>query len=308
MRSWRYRWIGRLRTGEEVTIPTRFVLRLVIEREDMVRPRHLRALVSSLIEPLDGGKTAHRANIKPFSIEPLRGAEGRLAIVINMLDEASEHHLNASVVQATAVGRPLSLGDASVRLDDPPLVEVERRSWTQLRLCAADTRRLTLRFESPTVFRRGRFQQHPFPVPDRVFGPYRDRWNYFAAGLSRSEQPLDDRSEHGVDGDEASRLVCPPLLDDDLGLTVTDFDGEPQHYDDGHYDPRRGRIVDVSYVGYVGTVTFEVRGRQPRPAVRRWLHTLAAFGEFCGTGANTTIGMGVTRYLGPDPAGDLATG
>ena len=49
------------------------------------------------------------------------------------------------------------------------------------------------------------------------------------------------------------------------------------------------------YVGFVGEVIYvahDASGRQ-----RRELDALAMLSGYCGTGANTTSGMGVTEYL-----------
>ena len=261
-------------SSREGAIPARYVLRFDIERAgERIQPEHLRALVSRLLDPAG----THHDNIKAFTVRPPQGNLEQLDLEVTVLGPATEQRLQAAVTARMREGGTARLRDTLLRFAEPPLAELDRRSWEDLLEHASAERTVRLAFATPVVFRQGRHHQHPFPIPERVFGHYQERWNRFAT----------------------DRFRCPPLFNDDVGLSVVDFAGQRDDYEDHHRDRTTGRVVTITYVGFVGEVTFELRGRRAGVQERRWLHALAGFGEFCGTGANTTIGMGVTRYLGP---------
>lgn len=243
-----------------------------ILRAGGARPRHLRALVTSLLEsPEDDG--AHHSNVKPFTVEPPVPTESGFALLVTTLDDATAATLEREARRVQLTGQRLRLGDLEARLAPDPVVEVARRSYRQLREDAPSSPTVRVELRTPTVFRSGKHDQVPFPLPSQVFGHYRSRWNDFAP----------------------KELAC-DLAFDRLGLRVAGFEGHGEPFVDGH---RRGnQIVDVSFLGFVGLVVFEAVGPTARPPALRWLHTLASLADFCGTGANTTIGMGASSYLG----------
>lgn len=251
-------------------MPLRTAIHLHVEHPGTVRPRHLRAFVTTLLEHEAGSD--HHASIKPFTVDvPVQTKDG-LALVVSTLHADADRALLRSTTALASQGQPVPLGRLVARLDEDPIEILQQADHEQLLREADDSDTVTLAFASPVVFRSGRRGQVPFPMPTQVFGHYRTRWNAFAP----------------------QRLAC-DLAFDELGLTVAAFEGRGEPFSDGH---RRGnQIVDVSYLGYVGTVTFRAEGRGADPRARRWLHALAAYGEYAGTGANTTIGMGMTEVL-----------
>lgn len=233
-------------------------------------PRHLRAMVSTFVES-GSRRGAHHDNVKPFTVQPPVQLPDGFAVLVSTLDDRAQQELSRSCSRAD--GQQLQLGHMTVGFDDQPTEPVEAATYQQLLDQAVDHPTVPLQLRSPMVFRSGRRDQTPFPLPRQVFGHYRTRWNRFAP----------------------PELHC-DLAFDDLGLQVQSMEGRTERYADAHQ--RNGRRIDLEFVGFVGHVEFRVTGRGATPSARRWLHALASLGAYCGTGANTTIGMGATRYLG----------
>lgn len=121
-------------------------------------------------------------------------------------------------------------------------------------------RRLSLRFASPTTFRRE--QTHlPVPLPDLIVQGWLARWNA-CAGVSLP--------------DEVYRYALECLAISRYSL----------HTEAVRHGP-------VTLIGCVGTCNYYALNADPYWL--RLLHTLAAYSFFCGTGHKTTQGLGQTR-------------
>jgi CRISPR-associated endoribonuclease Cas6 len=257
-------------------VPSLHRIHVTVEGIEHLEARHLRATVSSWLEDDD----EHHRNAKPFTLTPLHVSEHGTAFDVALLDDRLQERLHAGV--DAAARRPVHAGRALIRTvggrDGAPSTLVQMQSWENLRGALASPT-VTLRLLTPTVFRQGRNEQIPFPLPGLVFGHHRARWNAF----------------------------CPPehqmTLDlSGLWLHVDAFEGRSDVHLDGHRSGphRHGHrpVRDVTFTGFVGSVTFRSDSHtaaQRIDPLRDW-QTLARFATYCGTGANTTIGMGVTRW------------
>lgn len=254
-------------------MPITYRLRLQITDPSLVRFRHLRALVATWCER-GVSDDEHHANTKSWTVSPLYPHGHDYALEVSLLTEDAERRLQASL--ALAASSTLRLGRAHARLLGPPNGEggcSRPRAYGDLWADASTDPIVTLQFLTPVVFLTGK-DQHPFPTAGLVFGHYRARWRAFGT------EPL------SADLDFAS-----------MGLRTLQYEGRSEAVRHG---VRKGRTwSDRDYVGFLGSMSFEAPRATPRQ--RRWLHALATFADFCGTGANTTSGMGVTRYQPPEP-------
>lgn len=257
-------------------MPSLHRITIDVDGIELLEARHLRATVSSWLE--DDGE--HHANVKPFTLTPLHVEDGVTAFDVALLDDARRDRLEERAQRAAA--QPIRAGGASITVvptdDGHGAPVVEEASWATLRV-SEPTPTITLAMLTPTVFRSGRHEQLPFPLPGPVFGHQRARWNVF----------------------------CPPDATIDLDLAalrlhIERFEGHSETHVDGHRSPGakgRGPVRDVTFIGFVGTVTYrshsESSARRGEP-LRAW-HALARLATYAGTGANTTIGMGVTRMV-----------
>ncbi len=122
-------------------------------------------------------------------------------------------------------------------------------------------RRISLRFLTPTSFRRGRID-FPLPDPRLVFRSYRKRFEEFyqVAFLPDFEEQVEYHT--GI-----SNLK--------------------------HLETRLFKARKVSLLGFTGRITYAI-DRRAAPDLIFQMNLLADFAFFCGTGKKTTIGMGQT--------------
>lgn len=158
-------------------------------------------------------------------------------------------------------------------LHDQPLrveaIETSATTYGDLlayHLDRSSRRSLSLRFITPTMFKKTGNRQIPLPLPEYVFGSLIDRWTAF----SPVSLP-DDLREFAINHAMISRHNI-------------------QTRDITFARGRRGTAT-----GFTGDVTFHfTSGQSPHLA---FCHTLGAFAAFSGVGAKTSNGLG--QVAGP---------
>ena len=140
------------------------------------------------------------------------------------------------------------------------------RSYTELIGKASRRQRtITLRFLTPTSFRRGDVD-FPMPDPRLVFRSYRRRFEDFAQIAVLPD--FDEQVEFYTGVSRVHRLNT---------LTI--------------------RTKKVALVGFVGSVSYIIDHKAPPDLVFQ-MNLLADYAYFCGTGRKTTVGMGQTVRVG----------
>lgn len=160
---------------------------------------------------------------------------------------------------SVAVSTRVRLGQQRGQVGSPVLQA--EASWGRL-ATQAPASEFSFSFLSPTTFRSGD-RCMPFPLPTLVFGHYRRIWRTFG--------PPE---------------LCPDVDLKEAGLVIRAFD----------LRTRDVVIRSHRYTGFVGEITFGTDRLSDQ--ARSALAALAALAEFAGTGANTTAGMGSTRWCG----------
>jgi len=139
---------------------------------------------------------------------------------------------------------------------------------------AEPAERVTLQFVTPTVFSFGQRdwgrQMVPLPLPRLVFGSLAKTWNALAP------PPL-----------SVDRQALRAYLEDDVVVAVM-----------RGVRTRMLAYRDAPQLGFVGRVTFELKGRDKEMRCR--LNALADLAFYAGVGYKTTMGMGQCRKLAPD--------
>lgn len=251
-------------------------LHLELDGSGEIRFRHVRALITSIIER-DRSPAAHRDNVKPFTVSPLGiDADSHGWFDVTTLTDDAAKSLVAGVA-STRGSTDLHLGPRRVTLLGEPQL-LARTSFTDLRV-QDPTPIVRLRFLSPVVFLHGRKEQSCFPLPGLVTGHHRARWHAFAP--------------------EADHLHLDLKA---LRPQVVAFDGHSAEITDSFR--RGGRIIDRRLVGFLGEVTYEAASPD-RGSLAAW-QAVSAFAHFCGTGANTTMGLGVTVVVPASRAASAA--
>lgn len=218
----------------------------------------------------------HQSNgIQPFTLSPLMGLphpnKGNTPIKkgdsawlrITTLDEAiSQPFLESWLTRLPA---HIDLADTSWTINTIALSPREHQ-WARQQpyqtvadnAVAADQ----WKFEccSPTAFRLGKHSHLPFPLPGMLVNSWMRRWNAF------SPSPLPDSYSD--------------LFREELFISAYQLNTVPVRY---------GNRLTIGCVGQ-----FTLRAGNLTTAQRTALSTLADYAFYCGSGAHTTQGMGMT--------------
>jgi CRISPR-associated endoribonuclease Cas6 len=223
-----------------------------------VRPTaaQLQAVVSRWLDSDEN----HRHPVKPYTISR-RAQQGEFVeVAVSLLDDS----LLPRFVEEVSTTRELRLGPVTTSPSpwpDGSAVALRRREdWAELLDASAATREFEFEFLSPTAFRSGRVVD-PIPVPTKVFGHLRHRWQSFAPD---SLQPHIDLRE--------------------CGLGTVHLSGKTDH----------ARAFEKKWVGFVGTARYRAWDGDER--AWRVLDVLARLAPYAGVGTSTTFGMGRTEY------------
>ncbi|MFQ5842121.1 MAG: CRISPR system precrRNA processing endoribonuclease RAMP protein Cas6 [Thermodesulfobacteriota bacterium] len=166
-------------------------------------------------------------------------------------------------ISLTIGGIPLRITDAvfSRESGDP---WVSRKSYDELYDNASPTKRsVLLQFVTSTAFKRGGGNL-PLPDPQMAFRGYLDHWRWF------SFLPF---SSDFMEVIEQSIL----LADFNISPVSREMDYGKEH-------------------GFTGWCRFLLAGRHHERHIREF-NVLADYAYYCGTGRNTSLGMGVTRRV-----------
>lgn len=242
-------------------MPTQIEMRL--KATWTVRPdtRSLHGLACALFEEeTEPGGPAHTAPDKPWAVAPLAPA-----------GTGSEWLWRAAWLPDAPVPASVLTTDV-MRVGHTSCVVLEsaQRRVSRAALAAGPpVTEVMVEFGSPTFFSRGGADLL-LPDPRLMADSWQRRWN---ASLPAGDGLL-------IDDDAWQRARCL--------VSLAGFDLRTAERDAGYGRPRAS--------GFTGTATLRL-DRDAPPAVRAMLGTLSRFAEYCGTGAQTTHGCGVTRLV-----------
>ncbi|GLI00900.1 CRISPR system precrRNA processing endoribonuclease RAMP protein Cas6 [Phytohabitans aurantiacus] len=233
-------------------MPSRWLATLPGIDPAAVRLEHLHAVACTW---LDDSDEAHRAKTKPYSISPPIEAPGGAAIEIGLLTDQAADRFRQRVPAGTRV----RLGSAWTTIRTPPQ-PVASTPWAAL-LAGKDCRAWSLRFLTPTTFRRGNAFT-PTPNLSAILGSLRRTWREFA--------PAD----------------LPPL---ELDLST-----DPVWLTDIDVASQTVRVNDRTVSGFTGRLrfVFDTDGESEAAAS---VDALVRLAEYAGIGAYTTRGFGMVR-------------
>ena len=217
----------------------------------------------------------HDANQpKPYAVSPLWSTPGRarsLFFDVSVLVDS----LADPIAEGARREEAMRLGHQHYRLDRD--IEIHDAVTYADIVAQAPPRasRFPIRLLTPTAHhaRNACRKAIVLPAPENYYGSWLNRWNICA--------PI------GID----ERLLATV----DSHVAIADCAGRTQHV-----ELDRGR----SFIGFVGEVSFEVlRPHLLAAGEMAALAALARFAGYCGTGVETTHGMGQTEALGLTGAG-----
>jgi CRISPR-associated endoribonuclease Cas6 len=247
-------------------------LRIYLEGDPPAHPfQHMAGLRKLVLDwlALAGGAalatTVHDANQpNPYAISPIWFEEGRLWFEVGALPD----QLGPAIQEGAArYGRDLRLGPQRFRVVD--LEISEQVSWEQLLESSCGASGLSVQLVTPTAHHApGPYRKAVvLPAPETYFGSWFNRWN----------------------------LCCPVPFPESLIETVR----EQVAIGACRGQTKMVQIDDVRrFIGFVGEVTFRVLKPELMPPEQKAaLAALVRFSNYCGTGVETTRGMGQTRAI-----------
>lgn len=219
----------------------------------------------------------HSSRKKFFSLSPLRGnsptwrasttlrADEKVCFRLNILQNASARPLVERLIKLVGKGEVIELEHYPFTLLQvrKPLRESSQLSYAQLQERAPLSRKLTLRFITPTSFRLQGHQSYLFPEPSMVFTSLMDKWNSFS--------PVQFPNSYKTDF---------------ATLLVTEH----------HMRTELVNFRNYKLIGFRGRVSYTLPRELARPLVKA-INILAEFSRFSGVGYKTTMGMGLTARV-----------
>ncbi len=235
----------------------------------------LHGVFFSLMEEPLARELHEGSSLKPFSlsffcdidgtVKPLPAEEEattrRVIIEISFLKEDLFSRFLASYMLKK---HRVSLGGVPLKVSKKPLIrEKDLVGYERLLRKAHGSDRFTLKFITPTTFRRGR-TDYPLPDPKLIFKGLIRKWQAF--------------SDHRIDIDLREVI--------EKGVKVSG----------AWIGTRRVDFSDMGFAtGFRGRVLLSLDGLDDK--VKGWLATLLHFGEFAGVGRKTTMGFGKVRLV-----------
>lgn len=238
------------------------------------RPSALRSLAYALVQCGDAALAQELhdeagSGERPFTVAVLPEANRAIGkrVRVTALNEPVGAALRVGAATLLAEEGNILFGRETVRLvgchrDLPPLAETQDYAV----LAALPFSPFApLRFVTPLMFSQGGERHLPLPVPDLLLRGWSRRWNRFAP----------------------PELVWP----EEVVTGILERTGLAHVYGESvTVALRPGKVV-----GFVGGITLEaLQFRAWTAAQRQAFATLTAFSRFCGSGARTTQGMGLT--------------
>jgi len=239
-------------------------------------PHKAKAFTTTLLAPA-------RANGKHA---PQRRAElpSELSVRITLLDDALYPLVSQFFLRHIGGLPPLRLGQAQLNVarvlatpdSGEPWAGFARFAELWAAASAVDETAWRLHFATPTVFKTGDADM-PLPIPRLCFQSWLTSWEVHAP------QSLFPDAE-------ARKAFLTEVVERQVSV---DYDYLRLAHHALFFDGAR-----TGTQGFIGTCRFTLRPARVAPEHRTILAALARYSYYAGTGRKTTMGMGMTRFLG----------
>lgn len=199
---------------------------------------------------------------KPFSIAFFYSENNEIAgIRISILSKTVYDPIQDAILGIIHNKRRIRIGDFRAYIED---VEESQVQWEDL-VSAKGFQNLTLRFHTPTCFRKGSYCLQ-LPVPNLVFNRPHLAWTRYAPNELDLPSDLLDWLEHQV------FVIYQKIQTLKVPLSS-----------------------DTNFIGFTGDVEFHAQ-KGPGKYLQAF-HTLGNFSEYTGIGYKTSMGMGVVEKI-----------
>jgi CRISPR-associated endoribonuclease Cas6 len=246
-------------------------------------PKNSKPFTTAILRPLarDG---LRRPEDKRPAHRP-KASHGEVKLRITLLDDALYPLISQFFLQHIGGIPNLHLGRAALVISKVSVTSESGEPWAgfasfeaMLAQSSATETSWRICFAAPTAFKSGDADL-PLPIPRLCFQSWLNSW--------------DEHTPYPFFSDKAERKrfleeVVEGQVSVDFAQLRTD---EQRFYFDGHRTRERG---------FTGVCRFTVRPAKTAPQHRHILGTLARYSFYAGTGRKTTMGMGVTGFMGSE--------
>lgn len=267
-------------------------LQELIQKQDPVlatrlhAPKNSKPFTTAILMPLgsdgrgrpEGKRLARRSQAS-------HGDQGEMKMRITLLDDALYPLISQFFLQHIGGIPTLHLGRSALIISKVSVTSESGEPWAgfasfESMLAEASEMETSWRmcFATPTAFKSGDADL-PLPIPRLCFQSWLTSWDEHAPCPFFSDRA--ERKRFLEDVVEGQVSV-------DFSQLRTD---EQRFYFDGHRTRERG---------FTGVCRFTVKPSKTAPQHRHILGTLARYSFYVGTGRKTTMGMGVTGFMGSE--------
>jgi CRISPR-associated endoribonuclease Cas6 len=249
-------------------------------------PKNSKPFTTAILQPLgsngigrpENKRLAHRS-------QPGHGGQGEMKMRLTFLDDTLYPLISQFFLQHIDGMPTLHLGRSALVVSKVSVTSQSGELWagcasfeTLLAQSSPTETAWRLSFATPTAFKAGDADLS-LPIPRLCFQSWLNSWDehapcpFFADKVER-KRFLEEVVEGQVSVDFSQLRMA------DQGF-----------YFDGHRTRERG---------FTGVCRFAVRSAKTTPQHRHILGALARYGFYAGTGRKTTMGMGVTGFMGSE--------
>jgi CRISPR-associated endoribonuclease Cas6 len=249
-------------------------------------PKNSKPFTTAMLKPLGSNGLGWPEEKRPaHRYKASHGDQGEMKMRITLLDDALYPLISQFFLQHIGAIPTLHLGRSALVISKVSVTSESGEPWagfaafeTILAQSSETETAWRMSFATPTAFKSGDADL-PLPIPRLCFQSWLNSWDEHA--------PCPFFSDKG----ERKRF----LEEEVEGQLSVDFSqlrmADQEFYFDGHRTRERG---------FTGACRFAVKAAKTVPQHRHILGTLARYSFYAGTGRKTTMGMGVTGFMGSE--------
>jgi CRISPR-associated endoribonuclease Cas6 len=249
-------------------------------------PKNSKPFTTAILQPLGSNGLGRPEEKKPaHGSRVSHGDQGEMKIRLTLLDDALYPLISQFFLQHIGGIPTLHLGRSALVISKVSVTSESGEPWagyaafeTLLAQSSETETSWRMSFATPAAFKSGDADL-PLPMPRLCFQSWLNSWDEHA--------PCPFFSDKGERKRFLEEVVEGQVSVDFSQLRMAD----QGFYFDGHRTRERG---------FTGVCRFAVKPAKTAPQHRHILGTLARYSFYAGTGRKTTMGMGVTGFMGSE--------
>jgi CRISPR-associated endoribonuclease Cas6 len=249
-------------------------------------PKNSKPFTTAILRPLGSNGLGRPEDKGPVHrCKASHGDQGEMKMRITLLDDALYPLISQFFLQHIGGIPTLHLGRSALVISKVSVTSESGEPWAGFAafeaLLAQSSETETswrMSFATPTAFKSGDADL-PLPIPRLCFQSWLNSWDEHA--------PCPFFSDKGE-----RKHFLEEVVEGQLSVDFSQLrSAEQGFYFDGHRTRERG---------FTGVCRFSVKPAKTVPQHRHILGTLARYSFYAGTGRKTTMGMGVTGFMGSE--------